>query len=126
MNAPAANCGQDGFTLLETIIAFLILSISLAVAVQTISQGALAFRRSADLQQASLVMEMLAGGEIRSLASPGEISGKINSASWRMTATAIGDRYPGNIFVVEVQIRPRGEDGPVFDYSTIAVSGGAE
>ena len=38
--------GADGFTLLETLIAFLILSIFLGMAVQTISQSALNIARS--------------------------------------------------------------------------------
>ena len=43
---------EAGFTLLETIIAFLILAISLALGVETISQGARTFLRSGDMEAA--------------------------------------------------------------------------
>ena len=122
MNGVGGN--QDGFTLLETIIAFLILSLSLAVAVQTISEGGLTFRRAADIQRAALVMETLSALQIPNLKNAGETSGAIEGSEWKMSAFAIGDRLPGTLLAVDIRIAPRGKDGPVFDYSTITIAAG--
>lgn len=52
---------QSGFTLLETLIAFLILSIALGIATQSISAAALAYRKADALRAADrLVSEVLA------------------------------------------------------------------
>lgn len=117
--------GEDGFTLLETIIAFLILSLSLAITVQTISRGGLTFRRASDLQTASLMMEELNANQIRGL-KQGALSGSVGNGSWKIIARDIDDKYPGTLLAVAVEIRPRGENGPVFNYFTMATAEGAQ
>lgn len=113
---------ENGFTLLETIIAFLILSLSLAITVQTISQGGLTFRRATDLQTASLMMEELNANEIGNLKRDGVSTGSVGDGEWKMTARAIDDKYPGTLLVVEIEIRPSGDEGPVFNYVTLATA----
>ncbi len=115
--------GNDGFTLLETIIAFLILALSLSVTVQTISSGARTFHRAADLQRANLVMDELASVQLPKLTKSDEQNGEIGESSWTITARKIDDKYPGGLISVEVAIRPRGDDGPVFDYFTFVTFG---
>ncbi|MEZ5810817.1 MAG: type II secretion system protein [Rhizobiaceae bacterium] len=129
MSADATDireAGEAGFTLLETIIAFLILSLSLAIAVETISRGGLSFRRAGDLEYASFMMEQLAAGEVRSLAIAGVTSGSIGDGEWEITARAVEDNFVGDVLLVNVEVRPRGDEGPVFDYVTTAVPGREE
>ncbi len=115
-----ADHAEAGFSLLETVIAFLILSISLAVVVESISRNTLAMRRVNDLQQASLVMEQLSVSMLQSIDASGKKEGKIGKASWKLTSSAIETGGGPTIFALEVQIRPRGTGGPVFDYLTFA------
>ena len=69
---------EAGFTLLETIIAFLILAISLALGVETISQGTRTFMRSGDLEKASLTLHGLAAGQLHKIADANVFSGKVS------------------------------------------------
>lgn len=117
------KCGQDGFTLLETIIAFLILALSLSVTVQTISSGAKSFHRAADLQRANLVMDELASVQIPALTGSKELNGEVDESKWTIKALEIDDKYPGGLIAVEIAVRPRGDDGPVFDYFTFVTFG---
>ncbi|MEX0347711.1 MAG: prepilin-type N-terminal cleavage/methylation domain-containing protein [Rhizobiaceae bacterium] len=123
MNTSGNRSGQDGFTLLETIIAFLILALSLSMTVQTISSGAKTFHRAADLQRANLVMNELASVQLSKLTKSGEQNGQIGESGWTIKAQKIDDKYPGGLIAVEVAIRPRGDDGPVFDYFTFVTFG---
>lgn len=119
----AQETNESGFTLLETIIAFLILSLSLAITVETISRGGLTFRRAGDLEKASLIMEQLAADEIRRLDEAGTTTGQTSDGEWKITARAVEDSFAGEILLVDVEVRPRGADGPVFDYVAIATPG---
>jgi type II secretory pathway pseudopilin PulG len=123
MTGPAPESLEAGFTLLETIIAFVILALSLAVVTQTISTGGLTFRRASDLERASLVMTELSAGRIRNVDRAGEIAGRIGDSQWKITVREVTDRIPGMLFAVQVRVWPRGTDGPAFDYATFATPG---
>lgn len=123
MTTSSNQSGQDGFTLLETIIAFLILALSLSVTVQTISSGAKTFHRAADLQRANLVMDELVSVQLPTLTETEDRDGQIDESKWTINARQIDDTYPGGLIAVEVAIRPRGDDGPVFDYFTFVTFG---
>ena len=123
MTGPAPESREAGFTLLETIIAFVILALSLAVATQTISTGGLTFRRASDLERASLVMTELSAGQIRNVDSAGETAGRIGDSQWKITAREVTDKIPGMLFAVQVRVWPRGAGGPAFDYATFATPG---
>ena len=79
----AGDSHEAGFTLLETIIAFLILAISLTLGVETISQGAKTFQRSADVEKATLILHGLAAGPLFKIADTGVISGKAELSGWK-------------------------------------------
>ena len=117
---------EAGFTLLETIIAFLILAISLAMSVETISQGARTFQQSADLEKATLILHGLAAGQLFKIGDAGTFSGKAGGESaWRISATAVPDNHTRPLLAVTVAIRPRGQSGPVFTHHTFS-SGGSQ
>ena len=117
---------EAGFTLLETIIAFLILAISLALGVETISQGARTFLRSGDLEKASLILHGLAAGQLFKIGDTDVLSGKAGAqTAWRITATAVSDNHARPLLAVRVAIWPRGQNGPVFTYHTFS-SGGSQ
>lgn len=125
MSAACTNSGEDGFTLLETIIAFLILAISLGIAVETISSGVMTFRRASDLEQASQIMERLAAVEMRKLNAARVLEGKTDDgAGWKLTVRPIGGRRDRPFFAVTAEIRPRGGSGPVFEYLTFSGANG--
>jgi Tfp pilus assembly protein PilV len=120
----ADDSHEAGFTLLETIIAFLILAISLALGVETISQGAKTFQRSADLEKATLILHGLAAGPLFKITGTGVISGKADSqATWRIAATAVPDNHARPLLSVTLAIWPRGPNGPVFTYHTFSSAG---
>ena len=120
----ADDSHEAGFTLLETIIAFLILAISLALGVETISQGAKTFQRSADVEKATLILHGLAAGPLFKIADTGVISGKADSqATWRISATAIADNHARPLLSVTLTIWPRGQNGPLFKYHTFSSAG---
>ena len=121
---------EAGFTLLETIVAFLILAISLALSVETISQGTRTFLRSGDLEKASLVLHGLAAGQLFKIADTDVLSGKAGGKAgaqkaWRITATAVSDNHARPLLAVRVAIWPSGQNGPVFTYHTFS-SGGSQ
>jgi hypothetical protein len=117
---------EAGFTLLETIVAFLILAISLGLGVETISQGTRTFVRSGDLETASLILHGLAADRLFKIDEAGVVSGKAGrEAAWRITARAVLDDHARPLLAVRVAIWPRGRNGPVFTYDTFA-SGGSE
>ena len=117
---------EAGFTLLETIIAFLILAISLALGVETISQGARTFLRSGDMEKASLTLHGLAAGQLFKIAETDVISSDSGGkAAVQITATAVSDDHARPLLAVRVAIWPRGRNGPVFTYQTFS-SGSSE
>ncbi len=115
---------QDGFTLLETILAFLILSISMGVAVETISRGGMTFRRAGDLEKASLVLSELAVNQLKGINKAERTDGKGDDGeSWTLISNAAGLTNNKPTFAVRISIRPRGESGPVFDYLSFVTNG---
>ena len=115
---------EAGFTLLETIIAFLILAISLALGAETISQGTRTFQRSADLEKASLILHGLAAGPLFKIADTDGISGKADGqAEWRIEASAVPDSHARPLLALTVAIWPRGPNGPAFTYHTFSSGG---
>lgn len=117
MSTPSPR--QDGFILVETIVAFAILALALGVSMQTISQSATTLVRAADTQAAGLVFQALAAREFGQLKDEGEFSGLMPSGEpWRIVAQRIRDDHARPLLAVSASVWPRGSDGPVYTYQT--------
>lgn len=110
---------DEGFALLETIIAFTILSIALAVSLQTVSQSARTLVRAGDMQIASLALDKLVANEFPDLKEEGTFNGELGDGElWQASARAIRDSHSRPLLAVTATIWPRGRDGPRFTYQT--------
>ena len=114
---------QDGFTLLETIIAFLILSIAMGIAVSTTSSGTQAFRRAGDLQAASLMLAELSQSELAVISKATTRIGNTDGKDWSIVSHEVPLTGGKTALAVRISISPRGSEGPVFDYLTFAGGG---
>lgn len=88
--------GQRGFSLLEVLVAFAILSISLGVLLQVFATGLRNAGMADDYTQATLYAEsILAAIGRETPLSEGERSGPVNDRfSWRSTVSAFSDGMP--------------------------------
>jgi general secretion pathway protein I len=82
-----SRAGQGGFTLLEVLIAFAILSVAVVAVIQGFAQGLRLLKVAGDHQQAVL----LADQKIRELVMPveGRDQGKEGSYDWERTVTVV-------------------------------------
>lgn len=87
MRAARVRRGQGGFTLLEVLVAFAILSLTVVVAVQAFAQGLRLLKLSGDHQQAAL----LADQKTREVTQPkeGKDSGTEGAFTWERTIKEI-------------------------------------
>ncbi|MEL6818619.1 MAG: type II secretion system protein [Pseudomonadota bacterium] len=96
---------DDGFTLLEVIIAFVILSLSLAIATQTISRSITTYTRADLLEQASDVALELASTRLSSINEPGLEQGKLDDGTqWTMASTAIDNGNGSPLLAVTIEV----------------------
>jgi Tfp pilus assembly protein PilV len=110
---------EEGFALLETIIAFTILSIALAVSLQTVSQSARTLVRAGDMQIASLALDTLVADEFPDFKEEGTFNGQLGDGElWQATTRMIRDDHSRPLLAVSATIWPRGSDGPRFTYQT--------
>jgi general secretion pathway protein I len=115
------RAGEAGFLLLETIVAFLILAIALAIGVQSVAQGTGSVRRADEVATASMVAREVFATEAREIVEPGTRSGVHPSgAAWRLTAGLVPDGGPLPLYHVVVEVRPV-RSGRAYDYRSFAV-----
>jgi general secretion pathway protein I len=91
---------QDGFTLLETLIAFLIVSIALGIAAQTVSIATRSFRAAAGLRQA----ELLAREVQLQLEGEGSTApkGTRGTMRWRVAAMAVAPSAEAGLVTLHI------------------------
>jgi type II secretory pathway pseudopilin PulG len=115
----AAPRQDEGFALLETIIAFTILSIALAVTLQTVSQSTRTLVRAGDMQVASVALDTIVANEFPDFKDEGTFSGQLGDGElWQATTRAIRDDHSRPLLAVTVTIWPRGREGQRFTYQT--------
>jgi general secretion pathway protein I len=87
VTARRARTAQAGFTLLEVLVAFAILSLTIVVAVQGFAQGLRLLKLSGDHQQAALIADQKA----REVTQPkeGQDNGTEGAFSWERTVKEI-------------------------------------
>lgn len=118
MTAPLPS-RQDGFILIETIVAFAILALALGVSMQTISQTSATLVRAAEIQAAGLAYQTLAAREFAKLQDEGESAGQLPSGErWRITARLVRDDHTRPLMAVSASVWPSGGDGSVYTYQT--------
>ena len=110
---------DEGFALLETIIAFTILSIALGVSLQTVSQSVRTLARAGDMQIASLALDDLVANEFPDLKGERTFSGELDDGElWQASTREIRDSHARPLIAITATIWPRGRDGPRFTYQT--------
>jgi Tfp pilus assembly protein PilV len=113
---------EDGFVLIEVVVAFLILAIALAVGVQAIAQGATAVRRADQIAAASLVVRELAATRMQALPGAGVWTGTHgNGSAWRIVAEMLPDGPEAEpLLAVVIDVQPEGARLP-FRYRSFAI-----
>lgn len=112
-----ARGGDDGFALVEAVVAFAILAVALGVAMATVSQSARVLARAGDMDVASRVLDMLAASEIPAIDEEGTLTGRTDEdAAWRIAAESVRDGHARPLFALTVTVWPRGETGPGYIY----------
>ena len=115
-----ADGREDGFALLETVVAFAILAVALSVSMQTISQRARVFVRSEDMEAAGRILDRIMARELPLLAEAGTVENAPGSTDlWRIEAEPIRDGHSRPLLAVMVTIWPRGAEGPHYTYQTL-------
>ena len=115
-----ADGREDGFALLETVVAFAILAVALSVSMQTISQSARVFVRSEDMEAAGRILDRIMVRELPLLAEAGTVENAPGSTDlWRIEAEPIRDGHSRPLLAVMVTIWPRGAEGPHYTYQTL-------
>ncbi|MDJ0613686.1 MAG: prepilin-type N-terminal cleavage/methylation domain-containing protein [Rhizobiaceae bacterium] len=96
---------DDGFSLLEVIIAFTVLAISLSIGVQTISGGTGTFKKSAEISRTAIAIDELWSTKIREINNEENRSGELeNGVKWRYRSTAIPGKTTVPLYVVKVLV----------------------
>jgi Tfp pilus assembly protein PilV len=112
-----APSGEAGFLLVETMVAFLILAIALAIGVQSVAQGTAALRRAEAAAAADVVAREIFATRTASLSQAGAWTGRHpNGAAWRLSATPVADGRLPPLYRVTVEVQPA-RDGPVYDFT---------
>lgn len=120
---PDAADTESGFVLIEVIVAFLILTLALAVGVQAIAQGTMAVRRADDMAAASLVIHELDATLVQALPGAGVWTGTHgNGSDWRIVAeTLSGDVEAAPLLAIVVDVQPPGARTP-YRYRSFAIA----
>ena len=96
------RAGQDGFTLLEVLIAFAVLSIAVVGVIQGFAQGLRLLKVAGDHQQAVL----LADQKTREMVKPveGRDQGKEGSYDWERTVTLEPAPDKWHVYRIDVKV----------------------
>ena len=101
------NRPESGFVLVEAIVAFLILSIALAIGVESVAQGTGTVRRAGEVADASLVARELFATRGAVLVGEGTWTGAHpNGSAWQMTARILPDGRTPPLYLVTVRVTP--------------------
>ncbi|MEO1702964.1 MAG: prepilin-type N-terminal cleavage/methylation domain-containing protein [Pseudomonadota bacterium] len=96
---------DDAFTLLEVIIAFTILALSLAIATQTIARSVITYTRADLLERASDAALEVAATRLSSVGEPGTGQGVLgNGARWSTVAELIEDVDGSPLLAVTIEV----------------------
>ena len=121
MSARQKDGREAGFSLLEVIISFTILAIAISIAVQTISNGGLAFKRASDLESITLALAELRAGELQNVNWETAQTGRFdNGISWQIESQRIPDSRLAPIYAVTITITEAGDRGRTYRYNYIA------
>ena len=104
---------EAGFVLLEVIVAFLVLTLSLATAMAAISQGSLSIRRAGEATAAADLAREIATLRLAAPLLPGTLEGERDGAAWRLEARVLpddGGAVP--LLAVTIAVRPPGAARP--------------
>ena len=99
------NQSQDAFTLLEVIIAFTILALSLAIATQTIARSVTTYTRADLLERASDAALEVAATRVELLDKPGRDQGTLaDGTQWSTTAALIAESEGNPLLAVTIEV----------------------
>lgn len=106
---------DDGFSTLEALVAFAVLSLGLLGAVQSISQAAISLKKSADGQGQVALLQQLRSEEVPALALRYAGAPLVaDGASWRIELAPVRSDVPDGPVGVKIWIGHRG--GPLSGY----------
>jgi type II secretory pathway pseudopilin PulG len=123
----ARTPAEDGFVLIEAVVAFLILALALAVGVQAIAGATTAIRRAGQMAAASVVLDELAATRIQALPGAGVWTGSHrNGSEWRIVASVLSEGADrGPLLAVAIDVQPEGALAP-YRYGGFAIGSAPE
>lgn len=115
---------SEGFILVETVVAFLILAIALGVAVEAIGQSTRSIVRAEGVAAASLAAAEVMAVEGRAVREPGSWSGvHPNGSAWHLVARRLRDGGPQQLYALLLEVRPPGGVAAPQAYRSYIVTG---
>lgn len=116
--------GRDGYTLLEVLVAFVILAGAVIMSFRIFADG-LGRLNDADrqIEKVTLAQELMARLQLATRLKAGTTSGSAGELGWTITLTQLGERNEAvqavSLFHVRIEVR-QGDDGkaPSYDLET--------
>ncbi|WP_298431832.1 hypothetical protein [uncultured Jannaschia sp.] len=103
------NARDEGFVLLETLVAFLVLAVGLTAAIGAVSQATLAVRGASEASRAADLAREVATVEMQALTGLGATTGEFEDrGAWRLVARELPDGGAIPLLAVTIEIRPAG------------------
>ncbi|MFO6463281.1 hypothetical protein ACK8OR_02720 [Jannaschia sp. KMU-145] len=100
---------DDGFVLLETLVAFLVLAVGLTAAIGAVSQATLAVRGAGEASRAADLAREVATVEMRALTGSDATMGEFdNGGAWRLVSRELPDGGAIPLLAVTIEVRPAG------------------
>ncbi|MCB1385652.1 MAG: prepilin-type N-terminal cleavage/methylation domain-containing protein [Nitratireductor sp.] len=118
---PESGGQEAGFTLIEVVIAFTILTLALAVAMQTVSRTGMTFRRSGTLETVTSAAETVLALVRTGTGAPRTQGVLEDGTRWSVTREEIPDRREQKLFALRIAITPA-DGGRPYDFLTFAAS----
>jgi Tfp pilus assembly protein PilV len=114
------DSASAGFSTVEILVAFVVLSLGLGLAVQSISQASMSLRRADDAGKEALLLRRIVSEELPRLVNV--YTGKTIEAagpSWRIEVQPISDQGPRQALRATIEIRSRESAAHSTAYTTI-------
>lgn len=121
------QCGEEaGFSLLEVLVALMVLAVSYTALMQTISSAVLQAKNGAQLSEAAELADRIQAGYQAGRAGPNEGVDEASGLVWKIRFSPLGAgeiAEPSVPSILTIQIQIPGNATSLFEARTIALTG---